>query len=166
MTRLAFFSEAAGDPHARLARLAATLAADMRLAGALQESVGPADDCDVDLRVLGDPRPPLRISQSLGRGSTACRLDAGALEEAAARVAARLDGAELLILSKFGKQEAAGRGFRQVIGLALESDLPVILHVPPEYRADFDAFAGPLAQELTPEALEPWCRAAARAPAA
>lgn len=158
---------APGEADRLLAGLAADLArAGLRIAGAVQRNIdhGGACNCDMDVIVIGEEDRPIRISQSLGPGSTGCRLDPGALEVAAARVAARLAGAELLILPKFGRQEAIGRGFRPLIAQAVSEGLPVLLHVPPEQRAEFDAFRGGLGQHLAPDALQEWCLArAARA---
>ncbi|MDO5619986.1 MAG: DUF2478 domain-containing protein [Paracoccus sp. (in: a-proteobacteria)] len=167
--RLGFFCDAPGDPYDRLADLAETLTHEgARLAGAVQRNSGGSADCacDVDLVVLGDTGAPVRISQSLGAGSRGCRLDAGALEAAVARVAARIERADLVILSKFGKQEAAGRGFAPLIGQALQAGRPVVLYVAPDYRAAFDAFSGGLAQELPADAIAAWCRDGIRAQAA
>lgn len=154
---------APGAADAMLARLADELTAEgWRLAGAVQHNLDRGADCacDMELLLLAEPEAaPIRISQSLGSGSTGCRLDTGALEEAAGRVAARLPGAELVILPKFGRQEAVGRGFRDVIGTALVEGLPLLLHVPAQQRAAFDMFAGDLAEELAPEAVAAWARA-------
>lgn len=145
------------------------LSEGLNVQGAVQVNTDRGADCtcDMDLIVLGDPAPPVRISQSLGNGASGCRLDAGALEHVAARVAARLaKGADLLLLAKFGKQEIAGHGFRQVIAQALDGDVPVILHVAPEMRAAFAEFAGDMAEEVNPDALPRWCRQAASRAAA
>ncbi|MGN7868020.1 DUF2478 domain-containing protein [Paracoccus sp. 22332] len=150
----------AGEADRILARLSAGLAdAGLRLAGAIQVNTDLGADCacDMDVLVLGEEDMPIRISQSLGSGSTGCRLDAGALEMAAARVSARLAGAELLILPKFGRQEAIGRGFRSVIAQAVGQDVPVLLHVPPEQRADFERFCEGLGQRVPPGQLAEWC---------
>lgn len=151
-----------GDADRILAALADRLAPEMRLAGAVQSNLGPGGDChcDMDLRLLGQPEV-VRISQDLGSGAASCRLDAEGLERAAAAVEARIArGADLVIVSKFGKQEALGRGFRSTIAVALEHDLPVLLSVPQDHRDAFLAFAGDLAQEVAPDALADWCRAA------
>lgn len=154
---------APGAADRMLAALAADLApAGWRLAGAVQHNLDRGADCacDMELVLLAEPEaPPIRISQSLGTLSSGCRLDSGALQMAAGRVAARLEGAELLILPKFGQQEAHGRGFREVIGAALLRDLPVLLHVPCQQRAAFADFAGDLAQEVPAAALAGWVRA-------
>lgn len=153
---------APGEADRLLARLAADLAAaGLRVAGALQQNTDRGADCacDMDVIVLGEEDRPIRISQSLGAGSTGCRLDAGALETAAARVSARLAGAELLIVPKFGRQEAFGRGFRPVIADAVAEGLPVLLHVPAEQRAAFAGFGGELAVHLPADAMSEWCLA-------
>lgn len=151
---------APGEADRLLSALVSDLAsAGLRIAGAVQRNIDRGADCncDMDVIVIGEEDRPIRISQSLGPGSTGCRLDPGALEMAAARVGTRLAGAELLILPKFGRQEAMGRGFRPVIAQAVSNGLPVLLHVPPEQRADFLAFCGDLGQRLTPDALADWC---------
>lgn len=159
---------AAGTANRILKALAGQMAAEgLRVAGVVQDDIGNTPDCacDMELSVLGYDGPPIRISQSLGTGASGCRLDPGALEQAAALIAAQLDTADhdLLVLPKFGKQEALGRGFCQVIAQAVGADLPVILHVADENRAAFDAFAGDLARQVAPDALAAWCRAASAA---
>lgn len=132
-----------------------------QVAGAVQVNTAPSADCacDMDLRVLGDDGPPVRISQSLGSGSVGCRLDAGALQVAAGRVSARLArGSDLCILPKFGKQEALGLGFRDCIAQALDRGIPVLIHVPAGQRAAFDSFAGEFAQWIEPQDLQVWWR--------
>ncbi|MDP5306698.1 DUF2478 domain-containing protein [Paracoccus spongiarum] len=158
-------SAAPGEADRLLARLVDDLtAAGLRLAGAVQHNLGGDGDCacEMDVVVIGEEDRPVRISQSLGRGSTGCRLDAGALEVAALRVARRLAGADLLIVPKFGRQEAAGRGFRDVIAQAIGGGLPVLLHVPPEQRADFLGFCDGIGERLAPDALADWAALRAR----
>lgn len=149
-----------GEADRILARLAVRLAdSGLRVAGAVQKNTDQGADCacDMDVIVIGEEEAPIRISQSLGSGSTGCRLDPGALEAAAARVAVRMAGAEVLILPKFGRQEAIGRGFRSVIAQAVADGIPVLLHVPPEQRADFAAFCDGMGQRLAPDSLADWC---------
>lgn len=150
--------------------IVAQLVADMRpsglrLAGAVQRNTDLGADCacDMDLLVIGEEDRPVRISQSLGNGSDGCRLDTGALEMAAALVEARLDGADLLIVPKFGRQEAIGRGFVSVISRAVADGMPVVLHVPRQQRAAFEAFSGGMAEEIAADDLGAWCRAQAAA---
>ena len=145
----------------RMAALARALAArGVKLAGAVQTNRSRGADCacDMELTVLGTDAAPLRISQSLGAGSQGCRLDTDALERAAVRAALALEGADLALVNKFGKQEAAGRGFRDFIAAALAEDIPVLIAVAPELVPAFAGFAGDYAMALTWAEAEGWCR--------
>ncbi len=153
-----------GRTDACLAAAAAGLAAEgVALAGCVQSAAADCDahPCDMDLRVL-PAGPDLRISQALGEGARGCRLDGAVVEQAAMLAAGRLDGAALLIVNKFGKLEAAGRGFVPVIAEALGRGLPVVVGVNAQNLPAFLDFAGGLAQELPPEAdaVFAWARAA------
>ncbi|APX22925.1 MAG: DUF2478 domain-containing protein [Rhodobacteraceae bacterium] len=135
----------------------------VRLAGAVQINVetGPDTKCMMDLHVLSG-FDVVRISQNLGALSRGCRLDPDGLERAVGLVSASLrDGAALLIVNKFGKQEADGRGFRPVIGEALAAGIPVLTAVGPSNVEAFLSFAEGLAEELPEDAsaIETWCRA-------
>ncbi|MCB2128297.1 MAG: DUF2478 domain-containing protein [Rhodobacteraceae bacterium] len=121
-----------------------------RVVGALplDPNLPSSKNCDMDIRIIPGGAS-FRISQSLGQGSAGCRLDAGALEMAAIACAAELaKGADILILNKFGKLEAEGRGFCPVIAEAISASIPVILGV---NRFNLDAlleWSGGLAREL------------------
>merc|ERR1711969_292785 len=110
------------------------------------------------VRVLPDG-PVLRISQDLGPQARGCRLDPAALETAVGLVSASLSsGADLLIVNKFGKHEAEGRGFRDVIAEAVAMDIPVLVGLNALNRPAFEDFAEGLATRLPPEpaALMAW----------
>ncbi|ARE41845.1 hypothetical protein RGUI_3704 [Rhodovulum sp. P5] len=164
---LAFFStEGRGAADALIAGVAERLRAEgVRLAGAVQRNIDRPDRarCDMVLEVL-DGTGTIPISQNLGAMATACRLDPRGLERAvglAAAAVARAD-VDLLIVNKFGKQEAEGRGFRPVIGEAMAAGLPVLTTVNTENRAAFLAFSEGIAEELPPDPdrILAWCRAA------
>jgi len=150
-----------GDTDLILQRLAALLAArGLRCLGTVQINSEQVDagPCDMDVRVLPEG-PVLRISQDLGPQARGCRLDPAALEAAVALVAARLSsGADLLIVNKFGKHEAEGRGFRSVIAEAVARDIPVLVGLNALNRPAFEAFADGMAVALppVPEALMAW----------
>ena len=117
--------------------------------------------CDMDIKVLPNG-PQLRISQALGNGSQGCRLDAGALEQAAVSVEQSLDGTcNLLLINKFGKHEAQGRGLTQAIIRAVEMDVPVLCGLNDLNKQAFLDFAGMEARELPPQmsALLRWVEA-------
>lgn len=149
---LAYVIHDKDDGNGRMAALARRLAAQgLRLAGAVQTNLNRSADCacDMELTVLGTDAAPIRISQSLGEGSQGCRLDADGLERAAALAASGLDGADVALVNKFGKQEAAGRGFRDFIAAAMAEEIPVLIAVAPELVAAFTGFAGDYATPLT-----------------
>jgi hypothetical protein len=90
----------------------------LRLAGTVQTDV-PREGrtlCDMDLTVLPDG-PVFRINQDRGEAARGCRLDGGALEEAVVAVAARMAGAEVLVVNKFGKLEAMARDMTVLVGV-------------------------------------------------
>ncbi|MDO9638934.1 MAG: DUF2478 domain-containing protein [Pseudotabrizicola sp.] len=153
-----------GDGDRLLARVAQRLAAaGVVLGGVVQVNTetDPDRPCLMDLRLLTDDSI-VRISQSLGQHARGCRLDAAGLEDAAGRVDAALNAAppQLLILNKFGKQEAEGRGFRPVIAQAMALGVPVLISVSEKNRAGFDLFAGTFAIALGTDeaAVMAWCQ--------
>ncbi len=95
------------------------------------------------------------ISQNLGPGSTACNLDAGALAQACGRVERAIAaGADLVILSKFGKQEAGRGGLADAFRAAAAAGLPILTAVSPSMNQAWHRFAGPLSQLLPAEAQD------------
>lgn len=114
--------------------------------------------CDMDVQVLPDG-PTIRISQNLGREAKGCRLDPEALEQSVAEVGKRLSpDAAVLVLNKFGKHEAGGRGFRDTIGQAIAMDVPVICGVNALNREAFESFCEGMAEFVapSPDALMEW----------
>ena len=167
MTLLANFSaQGPGATDRLLAVVFARLQVEgVRVIGALRAPPenGGANHCNSDLWLL--PNGPLvRITQNLGAGSRACRMDAGALEEAVALVTARLanEDTDLVFLNKFGRSEAEGRGFRAFIARALSEGIPVLTSVSETHRAAFEALAEGMTIHIAPEedAILAWCRAA------
>ncbi len=135
------------------------MAGGVAVAGAVQHSTGCAvNHCDMDLQVLPDG-PIIRISQNLGAGSSGCRLDAGALEVAVMQVTARLDGARLLVVNKFGKHESEGRGFRAMIADCLAEGVPVLIGTNSMNLTAFAEFTDGLAEEIAPDlaSVMAWC---------
>jgi hypothetical protein len=106
----------------------------------------------------------IAISQNLGSGSTACNLDPRGVAEACAAAQRAIDeGADLVVLSKFGKLEAARGGLCDAFAAAIFAELPIVTAVNPALRGDWALFAGSLSQDVaaTPEALEDWWRPSA-----
>ena len=109
--------------------------------------------CDMDVRVLPGG-PVIRINQVLGEDSWGCRLDPVALEEAVGLVEAGLERSpDLLIINKFGKHEAEGRGFRPLIADALARGIPVLLGVNALNQKAFDDYSSGYAEEISADAV-------------
>lgn len=134
-----------------------------RTAGVVQINTDREDcrGCDMDVLILPDVQK-IRISQSLGKEARGCRLDADALETAVGHAAQQLqEGADILLINKFGKMEADGRGFRDVIASAIAADIPVIVGLNAMNKPAFQAFTDGLAVEVPsdPDALLAWVEA-------
>ena len=101
------------------------------------------------------------IFQDLGPGAEACHLkEEGALAAAAAVEKDIVAGCDLVLLSKFGKLEAAGRGLSEAFTAALAADLPLLTSVSPAVDAAWRGFAAPRFEILPAEVdpIETWWR--------
>ncbi len=131
-----------------------------RLAGAVRANRMTQDEdrCDLLLEDLSTSSV-FPISQNLGSGSNACRLDDVALDAIAAKVEASLqDGADILILNKFGKQEAEGRGLRSPIVKAVNRGIPALVGLNPGRAQAWDEFCGATGEIFDPDetAVDRW----------
>jgi hypothetical protein len=100
----------------------------------------------------------IKISLDRGNEARGCRLD----PDAFARIGAWIERAvlarvDLLIINKFGREEAHGRGLRPVIAEAL---IPLLIGVPTRNFCDFLTFVGGATTRLQPdiEAITAWCQ--------
>ena len=76
-------------------------------------------------------------------------MDPAALETAVSMTEQELaKGADLLIVNKFGKHEADGRGFRTLIAAALEQDVPVLVGANTLNLAALNSFCDDQAEEV------------------
>ncbi|MFN3575971.1 MAG: DUF2478 domain-containing protein [Tabrizicola sp.] len=161
--RLAYVTlQGRGRTDALIAVVADRLQMDgLRLAGTVQSNIERPDrrKCDMDLRILPDG-PVVRISEDRGDLARGCTLDSGALEQSVAEVQQRLPGADILVVNKFGKREAEGKGLVPVIGDAVELGIPVLVGVNGLNLAAFLAFAGDEAVALPTDiaSVVQWCR--------
>ncbi|SDF40833.1 DUF2478 domain-containing protein [Rhodobacter capsulatus] len=142
-------------PDALLAGFARRLIAQgLRVGGVVQERPATAAGCRCAemalLALANDHRTP--VAQPLGPGSTGCRLDFGALAQVAQDLLGEIDaGLDLLILNRFGKAEAEGRGFRDVIAAALAREIPVLTALHPRNLPDWTRFTEGAALLLVPD---------------
>ncbi|OJU25335.1 MAG: hypothetical protein BGN91_13415 [Nitrobacter sp. 62-13] len=146
-----------------IAECAAALAArGYRLGGVVQSNPHREGRrrCDMYVKdLLGGGE--VKISLDRGNEARGCRLD----QDAFARIDAWIERAvlehvDLVVINKFGKEEAQGRGLRSVIAEALIAEIPLIIGVSEHNLDDFLAFAGEAANRLKPdvEAITAWCR--------
>lgn len=147
-----------------IADIAARLdAAGIVLAGTVQSNTDRPDRraCDMDLHLLPDG-PVIRISEERGAGARGCHLDMAALSRAVHWVGDALPRADMLIINKFGIEEAAGRGLIPVIGEALSRDMPVLVGVNDLNLKAFQDFSSGMAVMLPADAMAvaEWCHAA------
>lgn len=140
----------------------------VRVGGILQHDIPTTveDPCGMELEDLaGGERFPL--SQDLGSGSEACRLDPDALAHAAVAVRRALeDGAELVFINKFGAQEVSGSGLRDEMALAVASGVPVVTAVGERFLPEWQRFTGGGSTLLPAEvaAILAWWTSLQRAP--
>jgi nucleoside-triphosphatase THEP1 len=138
----------------------ALLQRGVRVGGIVQrntrDDIGKKSGMDVIDLANGDT---ISICQDLGSGSMACKLDAAGLAEAGIAVhraiAARAD---LIVINKFSKQEAAGSGLRGELADAITSGIPVLTAVPQKCIEDWRVFTGDLGTLLPPSrpAMDAW----------
>jgi hypothetical protein len=84
------------------------------------------------------------------------------LLDAGQQIASAIDqGADLLIVNRFGRQEREGKGLAYLVERALSADIPVVIAVPSHRFADWIKFADGMSVKLRckREALDAWWRA-------
>ena len=149
-------------------RLMSSVASELRhngyrVGGIVQSNKEQPGDCRCDmlLEELTTGRVH-SIAQNLGPGASGCRLDVAVLAQAIAQVEASLrDGLDILVLNKFGKQEAEGRGLRDTIATAVQEGIPVVVGLNHDYEAAWRQFCGSEGQILAADrfAIMWWLKA-------
>lgn len=138
-------------------------AAGVRLGGVLQHDVGMEFDtpCAMELEDLATGTR-FQLSQNLGSGSAACRLDPASLAQAAVAVRAAINaGVDIVFINKFGAQEAHGEGLREEMALAVARGVPLITAVGERFLPDWHTFAAGMGELLPPDLdaiLDWWAR--------
>lgn len=128
----------------------------LRAAGVLQHPVcsDAAGHCDVALEELTTGRRT-DLFEDRGPGAQGCRLDVAALAEVNAQVTRSLDAApQVMILNKFGKVEAEGRGLLDLIAIAIDRGIPVVIGVPIRNLEAWRKFAEGLSAEFSSDPSE------------
>ncbi|WP_333909137.1 DUF2478 domain-containing protein [Bradyrhizobium sp. CCBAU 11445] len=147
-------------------RLLADFAQDIaqqgvRIGGIVQRHARCANGTHVMLAIDIATGQEISISQPLGSGAMSCNLDTNGLAEAAAVVSQALrKKIDLLVINKFAKQEAAGRGLRAEFVDAITQGVPVLTAVPKKCLADWRTFTAGISTLLPcdRQSLEQWWR--------
>lgn len=157
-------------PDAAIADAVARLRADgIHIRGLLQEGTEGSAACCATLFLedIGSGRR-VEIFQNRGRETRGCRLDASGLAEAAAWLREAIEcRPDMLVLNRFGRQEADGRGLVDEIAAAAVAGIPVIVPVNEKLLPEWDAFSGGSYERMPadPDRILQWCRSIAAAPA-
>lgn len=99
------------------------------------------------------------ISQKLGKATAPGCVDPGVLAGASAALRRALtEGADLVVVSRFGELEAAGGGFAAEMLELMGEGVPVLTAVSTRFLESWRRFTGGAGAELAPElaALEAW----------
>jgi len=135
-------------------------AAGVRVAGLLAENRHTAGECSAAF--LHDIATGRRFSIELDAapGGSICHLDPAGLDAACAQLLPGIAGADLVVLSKFGKTEAAGAGLRPAFAAVIAAGTPLLTTVSDKHAEAWAAFA-PDALRLEPDAdaVRDWWRA-------
>ena len=131
-----------------------------RAAGLVQEH-GLRDECGPHRVFVRDLEGGFHhsIMQDLGRASTGCSVDPGAVAIAAERLGAAIDRRpDLLVVNRFGRLESEGGGMLAEIGRAVVDDIPLLICVSDRYLDAWNAFADGLDVKLPVDAaaLDAW----------
>lgn len=147
------------DPDAVLRHFAMSLRSrGCRVVGLIQ-SARRRQACHEPSGVIIHSGRRIGLWRQLGPGAEGCRLDPGQLVDAGRQIAAELaNGADLVIISRFGRQESEGHGLCGLILAALEMDIPVVIAVATWRFNEWLRFAEGMSVKLAcrPAALQAW----------
>ena len=145
------------DPDAVLRRFAADLnTRGLRAVGMVQ--AGQCADSSLSA-VLLHSGEKLLLAQDFDPTASGCRLDVARLQNAGERVAEAMgQGADLVIINRFGKRERDGKGLGYLIERALDADIPVVIAVASDRFDDWIEFAGGMTVKLACDrtSLDQW----------
>lgn len=142
-----------------LERLATQLlASNVRVVGVIEEAHALRDrSCSAG--ILRDIASGARhsIYLEVPPADTTCHIDAEGASRAGAALLEQIGGADIIVLSKFGKLEAGGAGLRSVFDAAIAAGKPLLTTVSSNHFAAWQALV-PRATVLTPEmtSLQQW----------
>ncbi|HVY56673.1 MAG TPA: DUF2478 domain-containing protein [Xanthobacteraceae bacterium] len=104
-------------------------------------------------------RAPVSLRHIRERAPGGCHLDEAQLAETRRTIAVAMsDGADLVIINRFGKLEAAGAGLVEEIKRAVVADIPVLIAVPHWHFRTWTRFCAGMTVKLacSREAIDAW----------
>lgn len=134
----------------------------IKVAGLIEETHGlPDRTCNAGFLTEIGTGTRHSIYLEVPPSTTSCHLDAAGAEKAGDAVLLQIAASDLVVLSKFGKLEAAGGGLVNAFKAALAAGKPVLTTISSRHRAAWEAFA-PTAATLPADAaaLRDWFDAA------
>jgi molybdate transport system ATP-binding protein len=133
-----------------------------RIGGIVQRNIKDGSGCQVGMQAIDlMTGREVSICQPLGSGAMACKLDAAGLADASVAVASAIaQDVDLIVINKFSKQEAAGRGLRDELADAIAAGIPVLTAVPEKCFEAWISFTGGIGTTLLCErqVIEAWWR--------
>lgn len=122
----------------------ALIAQGRRVVGMVQART----DCLISATLLPTGET-IELSQALGRYSQSCALDTNRLAQVAVHVQnGIIAGSDLVVINRFGKLEAQGKGFLDELAQAVAADTPVVIAVPQHRFEDWLRFSGGMSVKL------------------
>lgn len=139
-------------------------AAGVKVVGAIAENQPAGEICDADYMrdIVSGKRIHVRLDTP--PAGTTCHMDRAAMNDTGASLLSQIPGADVVVLSKFGKLETMQKGLFPALVAALASGKPVLTTVSDKHAAAWRAFA-PQADWLDGDAaaIERWWRRVAPA---
>ncbi len=96
----------------------------------------------------------LTISEDRGPNARGCMLDVQELARAETLAIEALENRpDILIINKFGRTEAEGRGFRRIIAIAIDQVGPILIAVPTRNLDPWQQFSATFSNDFLVESL-------------
>lgn len=126
--------------------------------GVVQRNVGNPEECDHAMLLVDVASNQIYdITQRLGPGSEACRVNPAEVAAAGSAVRAALArGADLIVVNKFAGLEASGEGLSDELLGAMAAGVPVLTSVSGRFLNEWRAFTGGMADLLPSEPAALW----------
>jgi nucleoside-triphosphatase THEP1 len=140
----------------------------VRTAGLVQLDswTSPSDDRPVRTVVLST-REIIPVAHERNLAATKCGLDCRKLASIAKMIEAAIqEGADLVVINRFGKLEATGKGLIELIQRAADADIPVLIAMPEHRFAGWIKYSAGMSVRLACRrtALDRWWQSVAMGP--